>query len=129
MYDSGKVITGLVIFIGFMTYPIWHGIGGATPVPELKKPLPVKGKECVEKTAYMRANHMQMLDEWRLEAVRDGKRIYVNEAGKNYNKSLQNTCMDCHETKKDFCDKCHTYTGVKPFCWTCHIEPKEKETK
>ena len=26
--------------------------------------------------------------------------------------------------KADFCDKCHTYASVKPYCWDCHTEPK-----
>ena len=46
--------------------------------------------------------------------------------GKAYNMSLQNTCMKCHPNKSEFCDKCHNYTSVKPYCWDCHVEPKEK---
>ena len=46
--------------------------------------------------------------------------------GKNYNMSLQNECMKCHSNKTQFCDQCHNYTGqVEPFCWNCHIAPKE----
>jgi hypothetical protein len=75
----------------------------------------------------MRANHMTMLDDWRHEVVREGKRDYKNEAGKKFKKSLTLTCLDCHENKKKFCDKCHTYAGVKPYCWECHVDPKAKE--
>jgi cytochrome c oxidase subunit 2 len=38
--------------------------------------------------------------------------------------SLQNTCMHCHSNKQKFCDECHTYVAVKPYCWDCHIAPK-----
>ena len=52
---------------------------------------------------------------------------YVNADGKMYNMSLSNTCMDCHSNKADFCDRCHDYASVQPYCWSCHIEdPKEK---
>jgi hypothetical protein len=33
--------------------------------------------------------------------------------------------MDCHSNKSKFCDQCHNYVDVDPFCWDCHIEPKE----
>ncbi|MGD8893899.1 MAG: menaquinol oxidoreductase, partial [Desulfobacterales bacterium] len=36
-----------------------------------------------------------------------------------------NTCLDCHEEKAEFCDKCHNYASVSPYCWECHIDPKE----
>jgi hypothetical protein len=41
--------------------------------------------------------------------------------------SLQNTCMQCHPNKAEFCDRCHNYASVKPYCWDCHVEPKEKK--
>ena len=41
--------------------------------------------------------------------------------------SLSNTCLDCHSNKADFCDKCHNYASVRPYCWDCPSEPpKEK---
>ena len=71
---------------------------------------------------------MQLLNQWRDSVVRNGDRIYVNAENKEFTMSLQNTCMNCHSNKKDFCDKCHNYIGVKPYCWGCHIAPKEKES-
>ena len=54
--------------------------------------------------------------------------MYTNRKGKTYNMSLSNTCMDCHDNKAEFCDRCHDYASVRPYCWDCHIEnPKEKE--
>jgi hypothetical protein len=50
----------------------------------------------------------------------------VNSKGKEFEMSLQKTCMKCHTNKAEFCDKCHNYASVRPYCWDCHIEnPKE----
>jgi len=35
--------------------------------------------------------------------------------------------MKCHSNKKEFCDKCHNYMAVVPYCWSCHIAPKEEK--
>jgi hypothetical protein len=26
-------------------------------------------------------------------------------------------------SKKQFCEECHTYASVKPYCWECHVVP------
>jgi len=86
-------------------------------------------KQCIMPKAEMRTGHMQLLNDWRTEVVRNNQRVYVAEDGKQYNMSLQNECMRCHSNKSQFCDQCHTYAGLKlnsvPYCWTCHIAPKE----
>ena len=132
MYDSGKIITGLIIFFILMTLPfIWNlgHLGKAPPKPDPKIDTPViqemAEKKCVEQKAVMKTAHMQMLDVWRDSVVRDGNRIFVATDGKHYNMSLQNTCMRCHSNKKKFCDECHNYAAVTPYCWVCHIAPKE----
>lgn len=125
MYDSGKIIIGLIIFAGLMTFPFWYNAGKAAPMPEPK--VITKGQKCVESKDFMKAAHMQLLNEWRDWALRDGKRVYVNSEGKKMTISLQNTCMKCHSNKDQFCDKCHQYADVKPYCWDCHYTPKESE--
>ena len=82
----------------------------------------------MEPRPYMKTKHMQLLDLWRDSTVRVAKRSYVSDDGKRYEMSLQNTCMsaDCHAKKTEFCDRCHDYTGVVPYCWDCHIPPKEE---
>jgi formate-dependent nitrite reductase cytochrome c552 subunit len=78
-------------------------------------------KECVEPTPYMRSRHMNLLDDWRQEAVRDGDRIYVGLGGVKYEKNLSGTCiLSCHSNREVFCDRCHEYVGVRPYCWDCH---------
>jgi len=130
MYDKGKVVAGLVIFVLIMTFPFWYNLGKAAPAPELKLTEKAKAaKECVRDTAYMKAEHMQLLDVWRDEVVRNGKRDYVNEKGKHFSMSLSNTCLDCHSNKAEFCDRCHNYSSVNPYCWDCHVDNPNEEAK
>ena len=92
MYDKGKVMVGLCIFVVLITFPFWYNFGKAAPAPEPKLSEKAKAaKECVMPTAYMKAEHMQILNEWRDAVVRDGKRIYENSSGKKFNMSLTNT--------------------------------------
>ena len=128
MYDGGKIITGLIIGIGLLLFPLFYNAGKAAkaPDPELA-PKAKEMRECIEQKAFMTTQHMKMLDQWRNEVVRDSERFYTSSTGKMYEKSLQNTCMECHSNKSKFCDQCHNYIGVDPFCWDCHIEPKENK--
>lgn len=125
MYNSGKIIIGIIIFLGLVTYPFWRNVGkAATP---LKLEVGTQEKQCVEPTAYMKSSHMKLLSQWRDEAVRNGNRVYASSTGKKYIISLQNTCMNCHVKKTEFCDRCHNSLDVAPKCWECHIAPKEQE--
>jgi hypothetical protein len=125
IYDSKKVIPGILILIGLFTFPFMYNVGGAAPAP--KPELPKDQKVCVQSLAFMKAGHMQLLNDWRNQAVREDNRVYVGLDGKEYNTSLQNTCMQCHTSKVKFCDQCHNYAGVTPYCWDCHIAPKENQ--
>jgi cytochrome c len=127
MYDSGKIIILLVIFLVLVSFPIWYQSGKAAavaPEPQLTE-IAKKAGKCIESKEFMKTHHMKMLDQWRNEVVRDGERYYTSTEGKVYYKSLQVTCMECHSNKSKFCDQCHNYAGVYPFCWDCHIAPKE----
>ncbi|MEW6663292.1 MAG: sulfate reduction electron transfer complex DsrMKJOP subunit DsrJ [Bacillota bacterium] len=129
MYNARGIITGLVIFVALVTFPFWFSLGKAASAPEPSLDTPairqLQEKVCVEGTEFMRTQHMELLKDWRNSVVRDGNRIYVAKNGKQYKMSLQNTCMDCHSNKAEFCDSCHNYANVKPDCWTCHVDPKE----
>ncbi len=128
MYDKGKVIAGLCIFVVMISFPFWYNLGKAAPAPEpkLTGKAAEAGQQCVESKEYMKAEHMQILNDWRDIVVRDAKRIYVNSSGKKFEMSLSNTCLDCHTEKAEFCDKCHNYASVSPYCWDCHVDPKEE---
>ena len=123
MRDRGKILAGLIVFLALVTFPIWYDLaaGRESRPPDLL--LPPEGGQCVADTSYMRTEHMQLLMDWRDEAVRDNDRIYVTRDGRRYYKSLSNTCMSCHTDKERFCNECHDYVGVTPYCWDCHVEP------
>lgn len=131
MYNGGKIIVGIIIFVVLATLPFWVNMGKAATKPDPKIDTPVieslVEKKCVEPKEFMKTEHMTLLNEWRDAALRDGKRLYVASDGKEYDINLQNTCMNCHSNKKKFCDECHNYAAVKPYCWDCHIAPKEDE--
>ena len=130
MNDKNKIIAGIVIFFVLLTSPFWYNLLAAkTPAPEVVLTAKAKAaKVCVRDTAWMKANHMQLLDEWRDAVVLKSERIYVSPDGKEYNMSLSNTCLDCHSNYTEFCQRCHEYASIEPYCWECHINnPKETE--
>jgi hypothetical protein len=121
---NGKIAIGIIIFVVLVTSPYWYNMGKASVPPKLE--VGTTEKACVETTPYMKASHMQLLNDWRDQVVREGHRTYVSSTGKKFeNISLQNTCMKCHAKKTEFCDRCHNYVNADPKCWDCHIEPKE----
>lgn len=101
--------------------------GGATA--GVDKPVLERGKgeRCVEDTAFMRRNHMELLKHQRDETMHKGIRTPRH--------SLKG-CVDCHASsktgsvaasKEDFCAACHVYAGVKLDCWDCHAtKPMQK---
>lgn len=126
MYDGGKIISGLVIGVGLLLTPFFYNAGTSAkpPDPQLA-PKAKEAKQCVAETSYMKTSHFSLLDEWRHTAVRQGQRYYKSPTGKIYYKSLQLSCMECHSNKTKFCDQCHNYLAVVPYCWDCHVQPKE----
>jgi hypothetical protein len=129
MNDKKLITAGIVVFIALVTFPFWFNMGKAAPAPEVELTEKAKAaKTCVRSKEFMRAEHMQLLDLWREQVVRTAVREYVSPEGKTYNMSLSNTCLDCHSNKTEFCDRCHDYASVSPYCWDCHIDnPKETE--
>jgi hypothetical protein len=120
IYDFDKIITGLVVFLCLISFPIWFiAIGGKASF-DPKDITPTTEKQCVEPPAYMKEKHMQLLNDWKEQSVRNGIKTYKASDGKEYDISLTITCMKCHSNKAEFCDRCHSYVGVMPYCWDCH---------
>lgn len=78
------------------------------------------GSSCVADSAFMRANHMDLLKHQRDDTVHQGIRTP---------KFSLKGCVDCHAGKQsksvikeadDFCRSCHTYAGVTLDCFECH---------
>lgn len=124
MYNKGTIIAGLAIFVLFVTFPIWYNGLDAGPLP--KPELPPGGEKlCVAPASEMRDTHMQLLNEWRDDVLRNSDRVSVTVDGKEYRKGLQTACMQCHSNKDKFCDSCHDYAAVQPTCWDCHLAASE----
>ena len=70
---------------------------------------------------------MKLLDIWRDSVVRDGDRFHIMPDGCKLEKCLTKTCLDCHVSKVKFCDACHSFASVKPYCWECHVIPMSGE--
>ncbi len=136
MNDKPRIIFGLAVFIVLATFPIWYTLGlaaygaGDTAAPD-REYYPDDAPRCIEKKQWMAANHMKLLYGWRDEVIRQGDaRLYESQDGKEYVKSLTQTCLECHskpEMCRDgntSCTQCHDYANVEPCCWTCHVELK-----
>ena len=148
MYKGGKIIASLIIFVGLFTIPFFYNMGKVNAGPDIDLNTPAiqalapADQQCVESPEFMRANHMQLLNQWREASVRNGQSVYINSQGKSFEISLQDTCLKCHSTEAEkavqttgvsnpaanaspqFCASCHDYSAVKPLCWNCHFEPK-----
>lgn len=87
-----------------------------------------EGEACVRDTAFMRANHMELLLHQRDDTVHQGVRP---------KKTALTECLTCHAVKdaagkavtakdpKHFCRACHDYAAVSIDCFTCHNSAPE----
>ncbi len=123
MSNGKTIIGGLVVFVIVVTFPIWYGFRPAAEAAAPVLPLPENGS-CIEERAYMKAHHMEILDDWRNSVVRDGVHEYTAKDGEVYTMSLTGTCLSCHADKDAFCTACHDFANVRPTCWDCHVESK-----
>lgn len=127
--SKNAIMAGLAIFVIAVLSPFWFNLGGTDAAPEPELSAKAKAaKQCVLDKYDMRANHMSLLDEWRDAVVRDADRKYHAVNGKEFQMSLstgEDSCLGCHDNKENFCDRCHDYTSVDPYCWECHTTTKE----
>ncbi|MBI4670034.1 MAG: sulfate reduction electron transfer complex DsrMKJOP subunit DsrJ [Elusimicrobia bacterium] len=123
IYDAGKIITGLLIFLALVTLPFWFnavsGKSSHVPDPQIAPDTP----RCVRDKDYMKANHMDLLNKWRNQVVRRGERKFMTADGRQFDMSFSRTCLKCHANQQKFCAQCHDYAAVKLYCWDCHVEP------
>ena len=116
---SRNIIIGIVALVVIFTYPFWNAaMGSPTAAPELSSPY--ISEQTIGSAEYKRANHMQILTDWKTSVVRDGDRIYMSDSGMAYEMSLQNSCLECHNVQ-NFCDACHNFADVTLNCWVCHV--------
>jgi hypothetical protein len=83
---------------------------------------------CVEDTAFMRRNHMEL--------IRHQRDLTVHEGIRTTKHSLAN-CVSCHAdpktgrvtgSKDAFCEGCHNYAAVKLDCFECHADRAKAAT-
>lgn len=129
MQGTGKNLAAVAIFFLVIASPhlinlvyakAWTGPNEATPRIQA-----MADKECIEAEGWMRRNHMDLLLSWRDAALRDSQRIYENGRGERYDISLMRTCLGCHSNRAEFCDRCHAFAAVEPYCWQCHYAPTQ----
>ena len=122
MYNAGKILPGLILFLALVTSPIWVEVGAGPEAP-YQRSRSRERHRCVADTEYMRREHMQLLTGG-VTRWSDRESVYVAADGRHYEKSLTGTCLGCHESKAKACDRCHAYLAVTPYCWECHVDPK-----
>jgi hypothetical protein len=104
---------------------------GFAEVPMPNLPAPAHGSSCVQDPAWMKKNHMDLLNHDRDKTMRLGER------GKEVKGSIK-ACINCHVTpdkkgnypaitsSEHFCNACHAYVAVKLDCFECHAsKPQE----
>jgi len=134
MKDGGKVFFGIIVFLALFTAPIWLNLSGGDSGFKPNPEKPTGMDACIYNTDYMKAYHMDVLNQWQDSVVRmnyrmfkvDGKQLMIGS--EEAEMSLTSNCMRCH-SKSKFCDQCHNYMHVKPYCWDCHIDPEIKNVK
>ncbi|MFZ5945579.1 MAG: sulfate reduction electron transfer complex DsrMKJOP subunit DsrJ [Bacillota bacterium] len=130
---SKKIFFGILVFIFLASIPFWFNVLSRPKKPEISLDTPkirsLEVKKCIEDTEYMRSQHMELLADWKVEVVREGNRIYVAKDGREFVMCIEETCLDCHSNKEEFCDACHQYSGVEPNCWDCHAETDRLRSK
>ena len=122
MSDKTTILAGLIVFVVLATSPIWYSlvVAGDGDTPKLEPAS--EGSRCVMENPV--ASHMDLLDQWRDEVIREGNSEPVKVDGRSYKKSLTEGCLRCHSSRKKFCQECHGYANVAPPCWNCHLETK-----
>lgn len=125
MMKSRKLLLIITItaIILFAVLNVFRKVEAEIPPQPLHRVSAIDSTKCIAPATFMRANHMQVLYEWRNSSVRTGNRVYVASNGSRFEKSL-NTCLGCH-SNRFFCFNCHSYANVKPKCWNCHLSPME----
>jgi hypothetical protein len=142
MYDAGKVIVGLGLFVVLFTSPFWYNAARGTKLqaPDLAPARAMApDQQCMMDTRFMRERHMDLLNTWRNDVVRLDDRFLKEDPayavdpqgirrwpdGKPMQKSLTNTCLRCHSNYNEFCNRCHADNGVQPSCFSCHLTGTE----
>ena len=120
MSDRVRIWGGAALALAVLSFPAWRGATSPDPGARPDLPLP-DSAACVEDGAWMSAHHMDLLAEWREAVVRGEGTSHTSPDGSVRAMSLTGTCLKCHDDRDAFCTECHSYAGVAPKCWDCHV--------
>jgi len=123
---GGACTRRTALFAAALVIALAAAVGAqAAPGAPTRVPLPSieagAGERCVEDTAFMRRNHMELL--------RHQRDVTVHEGIRTTRHSLAN-CVTCHAGRKTgrvtgergFCQGCHSYAGIALDCFECHAD-------
>jgi len=123
MKSSRRALVTLPLVTGLLAVLSFSSLAGSNSnVPAISQG---KGDKCVEDTAFMRRNHMELLKHHRDETMHEGIRT------KKYD---INECINCHvqadaqgvvptiDSPKHFCVSCHRTAAVTIDCFECHAD-------
>ena len=116
--NTGRFVIALLVAAASLAAAETARAPSRVPLPAIEAGA---GEHCVEDTAFMRRNHMELLRHQRDRTVHEGIRTTKH--------SLAN-CVACHAGKKTgrvtgadgFCASCHSYAGVTLDCFECHAD-------
>lgn len=96
-------------------------------------PPSAKGEQCVEPTEVMRRDHMRFLMHQRDDTVHGGirgaKHSLVGCIECHAQSNAQNAAIPVND-EGQFCQSCHSFTGVRMDCFECHAAvPAEKQSR
>ncbi len=122
-----RFAAGVALILSLIGPAAFAQQGTGVPLPAI--PEAAKGTSCVRDPAFMRRNHMFVLDHKRDVTVHEGDRTAEF--------SLKE-CVACHAVPGDdgrpvtsadpqhFCRACHDYAAVKIDCFECHASRPER---
>ena len=118
MFDGGRIVGGAAIALFLTLSTSWflsvRAEGAENPVRAR-----ASGR-CIESASQMVRRHPEILLNLRTQAVRGKGRLYRTSDGREIAIGLTGTCLKCHGTASEFCDRCHIDVGVQVNCWGCH---------
>jgi len=122
----------VVVPLAIIALPVLHSAIGAVlgSDDEVFLELPADHDECVRDTEYMRFHHMDLLLEIRDEVQRDGQRrqeVGFTDCTPLEGQTECSLCMDCHDNRAAFCNRCHEAVDLRPDCFVCHYYPDTPE--
>ena len=129
LYDRGKIIAGIVIFLILITFPFWYGKGKAVAPPELELDTPaieqLAGK-ALRGGCRLHAGQPHEASDRLARRASSGKAsaLYTATDGRVFEMSLTGTCLKCHSNKDQFCDRCHDYVGVEALLLELPYRPR-----